>query len=330
MTRPSPFFLVPFLMLTGCASQQPRPAPQAPAREWAATLHGNHPLVGRIWDVAAGRFVDEGALRAAVVPARFVLVGERHDHPDHHRLQAELVRAKAAGDRHPALAFEMLDVTQQPAVDAALKAHPEDVEGLAKAVGWADSGWPAFTLYAPVFSAGLEAHLPIVAANLPRAQVRELVMKGPGVLPSDLVSRLGLEAPVPEAEAKAVREELDRSHCGQLPAQMLEPMALAQRARDAMMADRLLETVPADGAVLITGNGHVREDRAVPAHLERRVKDASVLSIALLEVSPEALKPQDYAALVGASTLPYDYVWFTPAMPEDDPCKALRERKAKP
>ncbi|AFE04465.1 hypothetical protein COCOR_02085 [Corallococcus coralloides DSM 2259] len=311
----------------GCASKQ-QPSPP-PAREWATTLHRDHPLVGRIWDVAGGRFVDESALRAAVVPARFVLLGERHDHPDHHRLQAELVRARTASGQRPALAFEMLDVTQQPALDAALKAHPEDAEALAKAVDWANSGWPAFSLYEPVFTAGLQARLPIVAANLPRAQVRELVMKGPEALPSDLRSRLGLEAPVPEAEAKAVREELDRSHCGQLPQEMLEPMALAQRARDAMMADRLLETVPADGAVLITGNGHVRKDRGVPAHLERRVKDVTVLSVALLEVSPEALNPQDYAAVVGATALPYDYVWFTPAMPEDDPCKALRERNKK-
>ncbi|MFP2902049.1 ChaN family lipoprotein [Corallococcus sp. 4LFB] len=326
MTR-IPFVLVLALSL-GCASRQ-QPSPTA-AREWATSLHRDHPLVGRIWDVAAGRFVDESALRAAVVSARFVLIGERHDHPDHHRLQAELVRAKTDAGQRPALAFEMLDVTQQPAVDAALKARPEDVEGLAKAVDWANSGWPAFSLYEPVFTAGLQAHLPIVAANLPRAQVRELVMKGPEALPSDLRSRLGLEAPVPEAEAEAVREELDRSHCGQLPREMLEPMALAQRARDAMMADRLLETVPADGAVLITGNGHIRKDRAVPAHLERRAKDGPVLSVALLEVSPEALKPQDYSAAVGASALPYDYVWFTPAMPEDDPCKALRERNPKP
>ena len=326
MTR-IPLILV-LALSSGCASRQ-QPSPP-PAREWATTLYRDHPLAGRIWDVAAGRFVDESALRAAVVPARFVLLGERHDHPDHHRLQAELVRARTHAGQRPALAFEMLDVTQQPAVDAALMAHPEDAQALAKAVDWAGSGWPDFSLYAPVFSAGLQAHLPIVAANLPRAQVRELVMKGPQALPADLRARLGLEAPVPEAEAKAVREELDRSHCGQLPQEMLEPMALAQRARDAMMADRLLETVTADGAVLITGNGHVREDRGVPAHLERRVKDVSVLSVALLEVSPDALKPEDYAAAVGATALPYDYVWFTPAMPEDDPCKALRERNKKP
>lgn len=326
MTRAPSLLVLALLVSGGCASRQV--PPPSPARTWTTTLHQDHPLVGRIWDVAGGRFVEADTLRAAVASTQYVLLGERHDHPDHHRLQAELVRAKASEGRRPALAFEMLDVTQQPTVDAALKENPTDAEALARAVDWAKSGWPDFSLYAPVFSAGLEADLPIVAANLPRAQVRDLVMKGPEAVPSEVRSRLGLEVPVPEAEAKAVREELDRSHCGELPKQMLEPMALAQRARDAMMADRLLQTVTVDGAVLITGNGHVRKDRAVPAHLVRRMKDVTVLSVALLEVSPEALKPQDQAALMGVPALPYDYVWFTPAMPEDDPCKALRERKA--
>ncbi|RKH24827.1 hypothetical protein D7Y13_25830 [Corallococcus praedator] len=335
MTR-APSLLAALLMAAGCASRQV-PAPEAapsspsptPTRTWTATLHQDHPLVGRIWDVAGGRFVDEAALRTAVASTQYVLLGERHDHPDHHRLQAELVRATVHAGRRPALAFEMLDVTQWSTVAASLKKHPDDAEALAQALDWANSGWPPFSLYAPVFNAGLEAQLPIVAANLPRAQVRELVMKGPEALPVELRTRLRLDAPVPEAEAKAVREELDRSHCGHLPQEMLEPMALAQRARDAMMADQLLGLVVGNGALLITGNGHVRKDRAVPAHLMRRAPDAKVLSVAILEVSPEALKPQDYATPVGAASLPYDYVWFTPAMPEDDPCKTLRERKPK-
>ncbi|RKH38566.1 ChaN family lipoprotein [Corallococcus sicarius] len=326
MTHAPPLLVLALLVSGGCASRQV--PPPSPARTWTATLHQDHPLVGRIWDVAGGRFVDEEALRQAVVSTQYVLLGERHDHPDHHQLQAELVRATTHAGRRPALAFEMLDVTQWSTIAASLKRSPGDAEALAQALDWEKSGWPAFSLYAPVFNAGLEAQLPIVAANLPRAQVRELVMKGPEALPAELRGRLQLDAPVPEDEAKAVREELDRSHCGELPKEMLEPMALAQRARDAMMADQLLGLSVGNGALLITGNGHVRKDRAVPAHLVRRMKDVTVLSVALLEVSPEALKPQDYAALTGTTTLPYDYVWFTPAMPEDDPCKALRERKA--
>src|SRR5512139_1222712 len=138
-------------------------------RTWVSPLHRDHPLVGRIWDPRGGGFVDEGALSAAVAGADFVLLGEVHDNVDHHLLQARLVRAVLSSGRRPALAFEMLTADQQTAVDAALARAPKDPDALAKAVDWKHGRWPPFDEYRPIFAAGLEAGLPVVAANLPRA-----------------------------------------------------------------------------------------------------------------------------------------------------------------
>ncbi|NMO14189.1 ChaN family lipoprotein [Pyxidicoccus fallax] len=321
------------LLVSGCArSAATRSASPAPTGEtlqdgWQSPLHQDHPLVGRIWNVKAARFVDEAELLAALRDARFVVLGERHDQPDHHRLQAKLVRELGSGGRKPALAFEMLDVEQQPAVDASLAKAPGDADALAIAVDWARSGWPDWSLYRPVFSAGLEAGLPVVAANLPRAKVREVVMRGPEALEAPLRERLGLDTPLPEDVAKDMRQEQDQSHCGHLPQEMLGPMVQAQRARDAHLADRLLDADRGDGGVLITGNGHARTDRGVPAHLSRRAPERKVLAVGLLEVDAKSLEPKDYAASYSTGALPFDYVWFTPAMPMEDPCASLRERK---
>ncbi len=326
------------LFMSGCASPGAARAGEEPRHDTpsgdttlegggASPLHRDHPLTGRIWDVKGGRFVDEAELLRALAEARFVVLGERHDQQDHHRLQAKLVRALGSTGRKPALAFEMLDVTQQPAVDASLARAPGDADALALAVKWGDSGWPDFSLYRPVFVAGLEAGMPIVAASLPRAQVRELVKRGPEALPEALRQRLALDTPLPEDVARAMREEQDRAHCGHLPQALLGPMAEAQRARDAHLADRLLETDRGNGGVLITGNGHARTDRGAPAHLARRAPEQRVLAVGLLEVAPEAPAPVDYADSYSASALPFDYVWFTPAQPQEDPCAPLRERK---
>src|SRR5205085_6193162 len=113
---------------------------------WRAPLHREHPLVGRIWDGTA--FVDEQRLDAAIQSAEFVLLGETHDTPDHHALQARLVRI-AAEEREPAIVFEMLDVRQQAAIDAA----PRTSDEIAEAVDWAHSGWADFSLYRPIFDA---------------------------------------------------------------------------------------------------------------------------------------------------------------------------------
>ncbi|WP_257460289.1 ChaN family lipoprotein [Archangium lipolyticum] len=276
------------------------------------------------------RQVDEAALLADLSRARFVLLGERHDNPDHHRLQAELVRGLTASGRKPVLAFEMLDTEQQHAVDEALARAPGDPDAIAQAVTWEKSGWPDWPLYRPIFAAGTERGLRILGANLPRRQVRELVTRGPEALAPETRTRLGLDTPLPEPVDRAMRAEMHESHCGHLPESMLAPMVLAQRARDAQMADRLLSAASEDGAILITGAGHARTDRGVPAELSRRAPSLLVLAVAFLEVSPEAREPGGYVPTDSPGKLPYDYVWFTPATEREDPCAAFRARENAP
>jgi uncharacterized iron-regulated protein len=316
------------LLAWGCAtlssSAPPSALPSSSPRAWRSTLHREHPLVGRIWDVRQGRWLREAELHTALGEARFVLLGERHDNPDHHLLQAELVEVLTASGRRPALAFEMLDMAQQPAVDEALARAPEDVEALARAVRWERSGWPDWALYRPLFVAGTGRGLPIVAANLPHPQVRELISRGPDALEPALRDRLALDEPLPEDLARDMRQEMHTSHCGHLPENLLEPMVLAQRARDAHMTDRLLETATEDGALLIAGAGHTRTDRGVPAHLARRAPGVTVRSVAFVEVHPESLQPADYAPPDAGGQPPYDYLWFTPAQEREDPCAVLR------
>src|SRR5215475_6430614 len=77
---------------------------------WQAPLGQDHPVVGRIWDTAAGEFIDRDALVDRLRRGRFVLLGEKHDNPDHHRLQTWLLRALVVAGRRPAVGFEMFNV----------------------------------------------------------------------------------------------------------------------------------------------------------------------------------------------------------------------------
>lgn len=335
--RPSTLFrLVPLLLLAGCAtsgSQTATPQASEPPRTWQSPLLRDHPLAGRIWDVSQGRWVDESALRAELAKSHFVLLGEQHDNADHHLLQASLVRALSRNGRHPALAFEMLGVEQQPLVDEALAREPGSPDAIAQAVDWPKSGWPDWALYRPIFAAGIERGLPIVAANFPKAQGKALAMQGLSALSPEQVSQLGLDTPLPEDAARALRAELFESHCGYMPQEHMEPMMYVQRARDAQMAERLLASDKGDGAILITGSGHARTDRGVPARLATLSSGAKVLSVAFVEVSAGKLEPQAYVDRFGTGRLPFDYIWFTPAAQREDLCEKLRkqmEKKARP
>jgi uncharacterized iron-regulated protein len=307
-------------LLPGCAAGPAAVDPGA----WQAPLGRAHPLVGRIWDTRAGRFVSAGALAAEIARARYVLLGERHDNPDHHRLQAALVRALIAAGRQPAVAFEMFTADDAPAIRRHLAAAPRDAAGLARAVNWQRSGWPDWTHYQPIAHAALDAGLPIVAANLAPATARALGRGQRAALPDGLAERYGLDRPLPDGGQAALTAEIDRVHCGHVPAARLDGMVLAQRARDAMLADSMLG-VDGDGAVLIAGSGHVRGDRGVPFYLRIRAPGASIVTVAPLEVRDAWTRPEQYAAAYDDGRLPFDWVWFTPRVGDGgEPCARLR------
>src|SRR6266480_2784062 len=79
----------------------------SPLPEWQSPLGRDHALIGTIWDVRAGVAITPETFVTRVAARRFVLLGEKHDNPDHHRLQAWVVGALIAAGRRPAVAFEM-------------------------------------------------------------------------------------------------------------------------------------------------------------------------------------------------------------------------------
>lgn len=287
---------------------------------WVAPLHREHPLVGRIWNGTG--FVDDQSLDAAVRSAHFVLLGETHDNPDHHALQARLVRVAAEG-RRPAIVFEMLDVSQQAAIDAA----PRNPDAIAKAANWAHSGWPGFSMYRPVFDAALAAELPIVAGNFTKAEMGAIVMEGAAKLPPGIAGLLQSQGKPSAEMEEAERAQMRAEHCGQLPDALLGPMVLAQHARDAQLATRTAGGE--QGSILIAGSGHVRTDRAVPVYLPLLAPGRPVVSVAFIEVSPAMQAPEEYARSFSAPRLPFDFAVFTPAAQREDPCKALKRRMEK-
>jgi lipoic acid synthetase len=317
------------LLVGGCAGRPIPPTSADPrgfaGEEWKSPRERRHPLVGYALSTRDGRWVEAAEIRAALARADYVFLGETHDNEDHHRLQAAFLEAATAGGRRPALAFEMLDTSQDEPLAAALAATPVTLDAIAEATGWKKSGWPEFALYRPIFEVGLAAKLGIVAANLPRSVAREAVRKGGEALPADVrewLQRAG--EPSPE-ELREWAEEMKESHCGEVPADLLHGLVRAQRARDVQMALRVAAAgAGGRGAVLITGDGHARADRGAPAWLQRMVPGARQVSIGLVEADGELRWPRQFAAQYGRGGFPFDYVVFTPRAQREDPCEELR------
>jgi uncharacterized iron-regulated protein len=296
------------------------------ATSWKSPLGRNHPLTGRIWDVSSDRFIDRETLVERLARADFVLLGERHDNPDHHMLQGELLRSLIAVGRRPAVGFEMLGLDDASIIAGHLVAAPNDAAGLGRAVNWNQRGWPDWAMYQPIAEAALQAKLRIVATNLPLGTARKMTRDGLAALEPRMIRELGLDEPPPQPVFASMVADIRDAHCGYAPEKSLKAMVDVQRARDAQMAQSLTAAGDPDGAILVAGAGHVRNDYGIPVYLRQKTPDKRVISISFVEVDEQKTNPQSYALPYPDDRLPFDYVWFTPRVDDEDPCEKFKSQ----
>lgn len=250
------------------------------------------------------RWIAVWLLGAAPLAAQdVVILGEVHDNPAHHVHQAGELLARPPA----AVVFEMLTPDQAQAAEATGRTP----DAIAEATGWAQSGWPDFALYAPVFAAMGEAR--IFGGALPRGEVRRAVTEGAAAVLGDERFPLG---PLPEAELAERVAEQQEAHCNALPEDLLPGMVEAQRLRDAALARAVIAAHEATGGpvAVITGNGHARRDRGIPRMLAAAAPGLTIEVLGQFEAMPED----------GA---PYDRWVVFPAPDREDPCAVFQTGK---
>lgn len=286
----------------------------AMARAAPAELLQDHPLAGTIWNLKEERRATPLEVFEAAAQARWVLLGEKHDNAEHHRIQALLVGALGQRGRRPVVVWEMAEPRHDPALKAA---SLERLEELGPALEWEARGWPSWKEYQPVAEQALRHGMVLAAGDAP-AEVRRKLGRD-GKLDSAIAARLNFSRNYDPAQQLQLSMLLAEAHCGVLPAAALPAMMLIQRLRDAWMADVMRREGSAEGAVLITGGQHARKDRGVPWHLP--ADDGTVFAMTAVEVVRGADAAHAYPSF--DPTL-YDFIWFTPRVDEKDPCDAFR------
>lgn len=285
------FSLVVLLLLAGCQTVPP-------VMRWQSPEGRDHPDLGRIIDLHTGETLSTQRLVSALANADHVLVGERHDNPDHHRLQRWLLEALVQRRAQGSLLLEMLNPDQQASVarvQASIRqgAWPED---LPAALRW-QPGWD-WQQYAPVVEYSLAQPYPVLSANLDRSEIQVIYREPPR-----------LSGPAAAASVqRALLAQIRLSHCNKLPETQLPAMLAVQQQRDRRIAERL-QAAPTP-ALLFAGAFHVRRDLGVPLHMADAVRHGALV-LMLAEVGEEIRAEQA------------DFVWYTPGQTRQDLCAAL-------
>ena len=283
-----------------------------------------------IWDTAARRAITEAEFVQRLTAARYRLLGEAHDNPEHHRLRAALIRRIAGNGARPAVVFEQFDVERNEALAAAQRRANNDAQRDAETIAAAGGldgrnwGWP---LHKPLVEAALATGLPIRAGNPSRAELMTAARADPATTPESVWGRRYATAEWSAEQQSRMRDTIVDGHCGKLPDAAVPALVRAQRMRDAALAEALVGAAAErrdDGAILIAGNGHVRRDLGVPVYLidpESGMTRRDVVSVGFVEraegTGPAGAMPSR------DETDAYDIVWFTTARRRDDPCARM-------
>jgi len=288
----SGFSLCLMLALGGCQASLP------PLPPWQSSEGLTHAELGHIIDLASGQAISPEQLVQRLAGAPRVLVGEKHDNPDHHALQLWLLRALQGQRVQGSLLLEMLQPEQQALVDK-VQGQPLPAD-LPKALAWQD-GWD-WQLYGPIVREALQQRVPLLAANLSPGEMRQAYRQ-----PASLT---GERSNAPAVKA-ALLEQVRAGHCGMLPENQLPAMLAVQQQRDRRMAERLLSAP--QPALLFAGAYHVRKDLGIPLHLADLGASGESKVLLLAEVG-EQVEPGEA-----------DYVWYTAATPAQDYCAQFRQ-----
>jgi len=275
----------------------------------------------RIWHTSAKRYIDIDALLQQVAAADIVLMGETHDNPAHHALQERVLAALAEREPPPVLVMEQFDIEQQARLDAIMASGASREIKLTAYKALMNEAWE-WQGYQPLLALAVDHGLPVLAANISRTSLRDVMRRGQDALGSGEPQRLGLTAGWRREQQAALEKDIAESHCDALPPPAIVALTLAQRARDAVMADQLL-SVRGRKAVAILGRGHVRQDLAVPLYLKMRSPRTSVLAVGMVEsTTPVAVETTAYGPLGQR----FDAVVSAGNVKRDaDPCAAFQK-----
>lgn len=271
----------------------------------------------------------QGTAALPRLDAPVLLLGEVHDNAAQHAARLRALQAVVDRGARPALLLEMIDREQQGAIDAVQRPPPSDgtaaantathtatstaspapadddgaldrrvdalIDAAGRSAGW---HWP---FYRPYLRLALQHRLPIIAANVSRADARRVIQLGLGAT--------GFNAGVPADISLAQARAIEDSHCGAIDSPLAARLANAQVARDQFMAG-LIAAQAGRGVVLLAGNGHVRRDIGVPRWLPADLRGRSHV-VGYLEAGDD-------------SAAAYDEVVTFAAQVRPDPCAAMR------
>jgi uncharacterized iron-regulated protein len=297
------------------ATKDAAPVPEAAAPTVGYAAH-------RAYDTRKKRFVDFETMSAQLAKADIVFLGEQHDDPRTHQLQAAALDAIARRRTGPiVLALEMFERDVQGNLDAYLAGSRSEADFLASS-----RPWPNYrTDYRPMVEFARAKGWPVVGGNVPRRLASVVARRGLAAIDSlpagdraFVAKQLNCPRDAYWTRFKATMGDMS-GHGMQLSPEQVDQMVWrtyeAQCVKDETMGEAVAETHTARQAMVIHANGSFHSDYryGTAERVKWRLPNARIAVVSFVPV--EDLDTVDGKARRKLG----DYVVFTLATPKPAP-----------
>lgn len=214
----------------------------------------------------SGETADWSAFVDALMPARVISVGEKHDEASNHLVQAKVLAALAERDHDLVVGLEMVSQDQQPTLDDFLSGKTSEGDFAA----WWNKTWGFdYAMYKPIFDAARAKNLRMVGLNAPIALVKAVAQRGlAGLTPAE---RSALPSSIQESSDDRYRQFVKDSLEGHgLPPDAMAHMIEAQAVWNETMGAKAAELARTARVLVIAGQGHMLWRAGIPESAARR------------------------------------------------------------
>ncbi len=263
------FLLLLVILIAGCAPKYPVTGPP------------KDPLPGTFFS-SADESLSHKELASAMKGNDFILIGESHNNPCDHKVQAGIIEEMSRTGKSFALGLEMVSVDRQDILDRFNKGLI-DVDNLREMLHWDESWGFDYELYRMIFETSRKYSVPVFALNVPREITRNISRHGMESLSFEEKTFLPENIIYPPQEQVEILERQFEFHQDMIQADepYFQRFIAAQSVWDTKMASEAIRIHKdrQEPVVILSGTMHVKKGYGIEHRLRSLMPHARVTSI---------------------------------------------------
>jgi len=288
-------FFTAFFSMGGCAVTKPAMPP-------LASVEGipGHFRMGRIIHLDTGEVVSFDCFIEQLESKDLIFIGEKHDNPEHHLIQVQILQALMSRYGDLCVAMEFFQEPQQPVLDRYMEGTSNETVFL-EDVDWSKAWSFDYYFYRPLIFMLREKGSRIHAINAPNDIVKKVARSGLDSLEPEERNQLAKEIDLDNEKHRAYLRDVYKQHTHH-DLKNFDYFYQAQCVWEDTMAENIAGYLKENEqrVVVFTGNGHIVNRYGIPDRTLKRIP-VTMATIVLYPLTGRETIKKETA----------DYVWLT-------------------